>query len=369
MVEDDLGGSIEETLGTGETITEAVTAPAPHDGPEPAPALSDGDAAADRPGATPVAQPIERSPGDRASRDDQIGESTVVDEVTGPSGRESTVTADAGVTADSPSPDGDESVAGAGATRSAGPIGSDRAGREDQTAGSVGPGEGGLGDGGPSNQPGSAESDGQGNRDQPMPSPTVAADRPSAGGGTGSTAEIGGPGLTIGTIDRLAAPSGEQAPAPVGAAAPTDADGSDQLWRQVRRALGSIRNLPTGEQQLTIRLRPAELGSVTVRISTGEAGTAVALVADSSAAANQLTLQRHSLISELEQSGLRGVAVDVGTEGRRDNEPFDRDGEPNNPGGPQGAAGAGGAPADGDRPAARPRSQRGTSAGLVDLDL
>ena len=64
---------------------------------------------------------------------------------------------------------------------------------------------------------------------------------------------------------------------------------------------------------MTIRLRPDDLGSVVVRISTGEAGTTVALVADSAAAANQLAQQRQQLIRELQDGGLRGVAVDVST--------------------------------------------------------
>lgn len=110
--------------------------------------------------------------------------------------------------------------------------------------------------------------------------------------------------------------------AATGSTASTEgADGAEPLWRQVRRALGSIRTTSTGDRQLTIRLNPAELGSIMVRISTGEAGTAVALVAESAVAASQLHQERQLLVSELEESGLAGVAVDVATSDPQSQDP------------------------------------------------
>ena len=63
---------------------------------------------------------------------------------------------------------------------------------------------------------------------------------------------------------------------------------------------------------MTIRLRPDHLGSLTVKVTTGEAGTTVALVAESRAAAQQLEQQRHLLADELAGGGLRGASIDIG---------------------------------------------------------
>jgi flagellar hook-length control protein FliK len=77
--------------------------------------------------------------------------------------------------------------------------------------------------------------------------------------------------------------------------------------------LGSIRDTPAGERVMTIRLRPPELGAVVVRINTSETGVSVRLVTESAAAANHLAQQRHLLLSDLEDSGLRGTSVEVST--------------------------------------------------------
>ena len=150
-----------------------------------------------------------------------------------------------------------------------------------------------------------------------------------------------------------------------------DGEPGEPLWLQVNRAVGSLRTLRNGEQQVTIRLRPMELGSVMVRINTGEQGTSVALVAESAVAASQLGQQRQQLVDQLEQSGLRGVAVDIGTAGDRDQAQAEAggDGDPSSANG-SGAevAGASGGTDDG-TPGFRGRRGRGASAGLVDLDL
>jgi len=151
-----------------------------------------------------------------------------------------------------------------------------------------------------------------------------------------------------------------------------DADGTDPLWRQVRRALGSVRANAEGDQELTIRLRPADMGSVMVRISTGDSGTAVALVADSAVAANQLQQQRQQLIGELEDSGIRGVAVDVNTSGQGQTRPdlgAEADGRrPPRGGFTPGALSEAASRLD-PNSAGRDRRVRTPSSGLVDLDL
>ncbi|MEM9615174.1 MAG: flagellar hook-length control protein FliK, partial [Actinomycetota bacterium] len=135
---------------------------------------------------------------------------------------------------------------------------------------------------------------------RPAPTPTVAPI-----GSTQATVEV-------------AAARAEQAASPAGAqqAAAATSDGLDapELWRQVQRAVGSLRTNTDGDQQMTIRLRPAELGSVVVRVIANETGTNVSVVAETSAAANQLSQQRQQLTSELENSGLRGVSVDIGAQ-------------------------------------------------------
>jgi hypothetical protein len=146
-----------------------------------------------------------------------------------------------------------------------------------------------------------------------------------------------------------------------------DADGPDAVWRQVRRALGSLRSRSDGEREMVVRLRPAELGSVTIRVHTTEQGVRVSLVADTAAAAGQLNQQRHHLLSELDESGLAGASVDVGQHdpsdgtgpggGRGDGEP-DRGPELRPTGGPSTATST---------RAADPGRRR--SSGSIDLDL
>jgi flagellar hook-length control protein FliK len=173
-------------------------------------------------------------------------------------------------------------------------------------------------------------------------------------------------------------PNTPVASAAAGADAPVvDGEPGEAVWMQVRRALGSLRALENGDQQMTVRLRPAELGSVMVRVAAGEGGTAVSLVTDSAVAALQLGQQRQQLIAELEQNGFERVAVDVGTGGEANPDRTQADGAA----GQQTGQGAGNADAGGsaigaaadeagaDPTLVRPRRGNGSSAGLVDLDL
>lgn len=148
------------------------------------------------------------------------------------------------------------------------------------------------------------------------PAATAAPERPvatraetSASNPAASSVDtIAGPRPSVSEPRSAATPGTAQ-----GAAAAEGADATDPLWRQVRRALGAIRSNADGEQVFTIRLRPAELGALTVRIHTSDAGVRVSLVTDTAAAANQLSQQRQELVSDLEERGLSGAGVDVST--------------------------------------------------------
>lgn len=217
--------------------------------------------------------------------------------------------------------------------------------------------------------------DGGAAADGAEPVPVVA--RPTAPSADRSTT---GPTTTVGGIEAAAATGARRGPAPITAPTATagtgpvlDGEPGEPLWLQVHRAVGSLRTLRNGEQQVTIRLRPAELGSVLVRINAGENGTAVSLLTESAIAANQLGQQRQQLVDQLEESGLRGVAVDIDTGGNPDQaEPgAEGDGDPSSADstGPAAAsAGAAGGPIDGGN-GFRARRGRGSSVGLVDLDL
>jgi flagellar hook-length control protein FliK len=137
-------------------------------------------------------------------------------------------------------------------------------------------------------------------------------DRPAAGG-------PGDQPVTVRSEARAATGSlfdVQLAPARAEAATGADAGGAtgspDPLWRQVHRALNAVRLTSGGDHELTIRLRPDDLGSVMVKVTTGDGGTTVALVADTRAAANQLQQQRHELLRQFEASGLGQTTVDIG---------------------------------------------------------
>lgn len=99
-----------------------------------------------------------------------------------------------------------------------------------------------------------------------------------------------------------------------------DEDGSaDSVMRQVKRAIGSIRNAGGGDHEFKIRLVPRELGSVTIGIQTSEAGIAIGLVTETSAASDRLNEQRQQLMDELAESGLDSSNVDISHEGQDQN--------------------------------------------------
>lgn len=199
---------------------------------------------------------------------------------------------------------------------------------------------------------------------------STAADTVAAPASAG-TAIAGPAGIESGT--GLEPDSVTSPPTPVTAEA-EGGDPGDPVWRQVRRAMGSLRTNSSGDQQLTIRLRPDTLGSVVVRVSSGENGTTVAVVAESTAAASQLQQQRPLLVSELESSGLSGVSIDIGRDdqtGQRQQAGFDRDGSSD--GSRSGGRDSPPAPAGEVEPDPaqnhRDRRFRTPSNGLVDLDL
>ena len=192
---------------------------------------------------------------------------------------------------------------------------------------------------------------------RPAVAPPATATNPAA-----PTVAIGDLALDTGAASRV---NGSQAPE-----SPEGADG-DALWRQVRRALGSLRTSPAGDRQFTVRLQPADLGSVTVRITTGEHGVTVALLTESSAASNQLNQQRHLLVSDLDRSGLEGVTVDIGThdDGRGQAERGE-DGDRSEPGRSGFAtAPASGIPIDGPESGTGPRRGARSTSTLLDVTL
>ena len=215
---------------------------------------------------------------------------------------------------------------------------------------------------------GSTDGGGNGPATEPPPAAPAAPAAPT-------TAANGGAASGASTIGQMTAAQVADAGLDASALAPTtgdQADGADPLWRQIRRALGSLRTTPTGEQQLTIRLRPAELGSVVVRINSGDAGTAVSLVTESSAAANQLNQQRQQLIRDLQDGGLVDVNVDIGSDADTDRtQTGQSDGDADRTGGRGVLRGAGDSTAvDADLVRGYgARRDRGPSIGLIDVDL
>lgn len=65
---------------------------------------------------------------------------------------------------------------------------------------------------------------------------------------------------------------------------------------------------------MTVKLHPAELGGVTIRVTSGEGGTFVGIVADSTVGMARLQHQAPHLLNELRAGGLTDVSVDVRSE-------------------------------------------------------
>lgn len=142
-----------------------------------------------------------------------------------------------------------------------------------------------------------------------------------------STTMPNSPSVAIAGMDGPSAPSTTTASTP--ATGPTPPPGADSdvdgvLVRQISRALASIRTVD-GEQTFTIRLRPEELGAVTVRVTTSDAGVRIGLVTDSAATADRLSSQRDQLLAELDQGGLAGSDVDVSHHGEQGRDQSDDD--------------------------------------------
>ncbi len=244
-----------------------------------------------------------------------------------------------------------------------------------------------------------AGAEGQGGGDRPdgeaaaLPESAVRPVR-TEGGATPSTSPSirldGGPTAVTGDA-RVDASTGSGSPTSPEGALDASVDGNDPVWRQVRRAVGSLRLNQAGEQQLTVRLNPAELGSVTIRVTAGEQGTTIGLVADSAQGLARLQAQRSLLTSELRLNGL-DVAVDVSAGdafgGRSDGGRPAPEAGLHGDAGNRSAAGDGrtagddlfGGPGDGPSPGQHPGRliidrfapldlRRASRASLVDLDL
>ncbi len=205
---------------------------------------------------------------------------------------------------------------------------------------------------------------------------TGSASTPTPTAVTAPTADTG-PATPAGPVGTVGPGPGEAAGG-TGAVdgATSEGDGAEPVWRQVRRAMANVRTTTDGDQQVTIRLRPEGLGSVTVRVSTGESGTSVSLTADTTAAAAQLRDQRQHLVGELEGTGQR-IALDIGTADRSPGQDPGRftpdDGGSRRAGFGSGSGSGDGAPGGSERATTfstyRDLRSRVAASNLVDLDL
>lgn len=100
------------------------------------------------------------------------------------------------------------------------------------------------------------------------------------------------------------------------ALAESEAPGGDSVLRQVRRAMGAIRNVGEGDHEFKIRLVPKELGSISIEIRSSDAGIAIGMVTETSAASDRLNEQRDQLMQELTESGMDASSVDISQEDR-----------------------------------------------------
>ncbi len=139
---------------------------------------------------------------------------------------------------------------------------------------------------------------------------------------TGPTDPAGGIGVAIdrllGATTRVEQPTNQAAPAPrppvetastsVVGALPDDV--AEQLWGQVERALHRVRATADGHD-LRLRLRPAELGELSIRVQTSEQGVTIHLVASSPAARQALESDSNRLRAELANAGFGNSSVDV----------------------------------------------------------
>ncbi len=116
-----------------------------------------------------------------------------------------------------------------------------------------------------------------------------------------------------------AAPAASVAPAPVAASAPVTVSAAAQNtaavlepWQQVLSVMHPLRRFADGSHRLSISLQPEELGAVTVEFSLHRGTLDLHLVTERASAAEALRSALPALRAELEGSGARTGAFDVG---------------------------------------------------------
>lgn len=103
----------------------------------------------------------------------------------------------------------------------------------------------------------------------------------------------------------------DAAPAAEAVAPPPTSDGPDEaLWGQVQRALNRVRAEAHG-QELTVRLNPAELGELILKVRTQGDEVTVRLVATSATSHQALLGDRQRLATELHNAGFNDGFVDI----------------------------------------------------------
>jgi flagellar hook-length control protein FliK len=98
--------------------------------------------------------------------------------------------------------------------------------------------------------------------------------------------------------------------------APSAPPGLAEPWVQVHEALGSLRHLADGTEQIRVRLHPDELGEVLVEVTARNGELRIQLVTETAAARNRLGADLDRLADQLARSGFSTASLDVSTGGR-----------------------------------------------------
>ncbi len=162
------------------------------------------------------------------------------------------------------------------------------------------------------------------------------------------------------------APAAPQTATPVAepVAAPTTASFDGEVWEQVQKAVGLVRQSGQGRHEVSLILRPDELGSVAVELVQNGDEVAVRIVTQTSAAQDRL--DRGRLLAELQSAGIDPASVEIDHRGANGS----GDGRNEGNGSSLGSNGSGTSDDRSDPPPVRRREPRGfTSSGGLDLAL
>lgn len=146
---------------------------------------------------------------------------------------------------------------------------------------------------------------------------TTALDTPTPARPSTAPAEAPAPPIAAPPAPPAPAPAQPVAEATSASSVPATAGGeraqAGEPWEQVHRALGSLRHLEDGSQQIRVRLHPEELGEVLVEVTAHRGELRIQLVAETPAARDRLGAELGQLGSKLAESGLRPTSLDVGS--------------------------------------------------------